>query len=93
MNERQKTILRILGEDQELSVSDLSERFQVSGVTIRQDLEYLQDQGLLRRVHGGAVLHSSDEIAHRLGINYERKLAIAERAASYIKPALIGFKI
>lgn len=85
MNDRQKTILRILGEDQELSVSDLSGRFQVSGVTIRQDLEYLQDEGLLRRVHGGAVLHGTDEIAHRLGVNYERKLAIAVHAASYIE--------
>ena len=45
MNERQKNILRILGEDQELSVSDLSDRFRVSGVTIRQDLEFLMSVG------------------------------------------------
>ncbi|MDA3949985.1 MAG: DeoR/GlpR family DNA-binding transcription regulator [Spirochaeta sp.] len=85
MNDRQKAILRILGEDRELSVSQLSDRFQVSGVTIRQDLDHLQGQGLLRRVHGGAVLHSEEDIAHRLGVNFESKLAIAERAGGYIE--------
>ena len=84
MNQRQKEILKILTEDQELSVSELSDQFSVSGVTIRQDLDYLQSQGLLRRVHGGAVLHSQDDIAHRLSINYEKKLAIADRAAQFI---------
>ena len=84
MNERQKTILRLLGEDQQLSVSDLAERFKVSGVTIRQDLDLLQEEGLLRRVHGGAVLHSADDIARRLGLHFEQKLAIADEAASRI---------
>lgn len=85
MNERQKSILRLLGEDLELSVSELTDRFKVSGVTIRQDLDYLQGQGLLKRIHGGAVLHSEDDIAHRLGINFEAKLAIAEEAAKRIE--------
>lgn len=84
MNDRQKSILKILGENRELSVSNLTERFSVSGVTIRQDLDYLQSEGLLRRVHGGAVLHSEEDIAHRLGINYETKLEIAEYAASFV---------
>ncbi len=84
MNDRQKSILRLLSQDRELSVSELTDRFKVSGVTIRQDLDYLQEEGLLRRVHGGAVLHSEEDIAHRLGVNFESKLAIAERAASFI---------
>ena len=86
MNQRQKLILQLLGEDRELSVSALTRRFQTSGVTIRQDLDYLQSQGLLRRVHGGAVLDSQEDIAHRLGINYESKLKIAELAATFIDP-------
>jgi len=84
MNERQKTILRILGQDGELSVTELATRFDVSGVTIRQDLDFLQTQGLLRRVHGGAVLNSEEDILRRMGINYETKLAIAQKAASYV---------
>ena len=36
-------------------VSELAERFGVTGMTIRRDLEYLEAQNLLHRVHGGAV--------------------------------------
>lgn len=86
MKERQKAILRILGEDGELSVAELATRFDVSGVTIRQDLDHLQGQSLLQRVHGGAVLNSDDDILRRIGINYETKLAIAQKAASYVGP-------
>jgi DeoR family fructose operon transcriptional repressor len=38
-----------------IQVIELSDRFGVSGMTIRRDLEYLEKQGLLHRVHGGAV--------------------------------------
>lgn len=85
MNNRQKEILKVLGQDQELSVSELSSRFGVSAVTIRADLGTLEREGLLRRVHGGAVLHSRDDIARRIGINYEHKISIAERAVAYVK--------
>ena len=84
ITERQKTILQLLSKNQELTVTDLASQFQVSGVTIRQDLDQLQSQGLLRRVHGGAVLHSEDEISTRIGINYERKHAIAETALTFV---------
>lgn len=85
MNDRHKSILGLLGENSELSVAELSQRFGVSGVTIRQDLDYLQEQGFLRRVHGGAVLNTKDDISRRISINYEKKLSIAERAAAYVK--------
>ena len=85
MTERQKEILKLLGRHQELSVSDLSDHFGVSGVTVRGDLDHLQDEGFLRRVHGGAVLHGRDDIARRIGINYENKISIAERAAAYVR--------
>lgn len=85
MTDRHKSILRLLSQKQELTVADLSAHFQVSGVTIRQDLDHLQNQGLLRRVHGGAVLHNDDEISTRIGINYERKNAIAEKAMSFLQ--------
>jgi len=85
MNDRQRSILRLLGSAGELSVTSLSDKFGVSGATIRQDLDYLQNQSLVRRVHGGVVLNSDDDISHRIGINYEEKSRIAERASSYIR--------
>lgn len=36
-------------------VSELAERFEVSTATVRRDLETLEEQGMLERVHGGAV--------------------------------------
>ena len=85
MTERQKRILSLMSEGGQINVSDLSDQFGVSGVTIRQDLDALQSEGLLRRVHGGAVLPSAEDIAHRLGINFEKKHAIAERAAAFVE--------
>lgn len=42
-------------EQGRVEVTDLAEHFGVTGETIRRDLTDLQDQRLVRRVHGGAV--------------------------------------
>jgi DeoR/GlpR family transcriptional regulator of sugar metabolism len=52
--ERRQNILAALEAAGELSVGDLSLRFDVSEVTIRQDLQALSDQGLLLRTRGRA---------------------------------------
>jgi DeoR/GlpR family transcriptional regulator of sugar metabolism len=53
--ERRRAILADLEQAGQLSVVDLSVRFDVSEVTIRQDLEALSQQGLLLRTRGGAL--------------------------------------
>ncbi len=85
MNDRQSKILGILAVGDQTSVNDLSRELSVSSVTIRQDLSYLEKEGLLKRVHGGAVLRGADDITSRLGINYEKKIVIARRAASLVE--------
>jgi DeoR family transcriptional regulator of aga operon len=52
---RHQEILEVLHRDGRLQVRQLAEHFGVSTVTIRTDLEYLEQRGLLRRTHGGAV--------------------------------------
>ncbi len=52
--ERRQAILAALEEAGQLSVDDLSSRFDVSEVTIRQDLQALSERGLLLRTRGGA---------------------------------------
>jgi DeoR/GlpR family transcriptional regulator of sugar metabolism len=84
LNQRQNEILKILGENDRTSVNALSERLKVSSVTIRQDLNVLEGEGLLKRVHGGAVLKDADDLASRLGVNYERKLRIARKVATRV---------
>lgn len=55
LQERLDQIVTLLQEQGRVSVMDLSDRFGVSTVTIRNDLTNLQQQGLLVRTHGGAV--------------------------------------
>jgi DeoR/GlpR family transcriptional regulator of sugar metabolism len=65
-------------------VNDLSARLKVSTVTIRQDLNFLESEGLVKRIHGGAVLEDADDLSNRLGFNYDKKLRIAHKAASLV---------
>jgi DeoR/GlpR family transcriptional regulator of sugar metabolism len=82
-------ILEQLQEEGTVIVADLCERFGVSDMTIRRDLRDLDREGLLRRIHGGAVSN--------LGRGYEppftlrtaelidEKRAIGARAAEMIR--------
>ena len=85
INERQNTILEMLAQNDQTTVKELSLRLNVSAVTIRQDLNFLELEGLLKRVHGGAVLRDADDLSNRLGVNYEKKLNIARKLAENIK--------
>lgn len=85
LNERQKRILEILGKKDRTSVNVLSHKLGVSSVTIRQDLNFLEGEGLLKRVHGGAVLKDADDLDNRLGRNYEKKLRIARKVSSQVE--------
>jgi DeoR/GlpR family transcriptional regulator of sugar metabolism len=53
---RRKEIVESLNQIHSVSVSDLSKRYQVTEETIRKDLEKLENEGLLKRTHGGAVI-------------------------------------
>lgn len=66
------------------------ERFGISIETVRRDLDYLEKQGVLRKVYGGAVasmlLNSEPEYANRSQINHLQKNAIAREAVKLIQP-------
>jgi DeoR/GlpR family transcriptional regulator of sugar metabolism len=53
--ERQEQIQDLIRRDQRVSVNDLCRMFSVSVATARRDLEVLASQGLVQRVHGGAI--------------------------------------
>lgn len=54
--ERQKAILELMSPTVPIQNRDLIERFQVTDMTIRRDLDALAAQGKLIRIHGGAIL-------------------------------------
>ncbi|QPM68981.1 DeoR/GlpR family DNA-binding transcription regulator [Atribacter laminatus] len=53
---RKDALIKLLQENGEIRVTDLSKFFRVSKNTIRRDLEKLENEGLLQKVHGGAIL-------------------------------------
>lgn len=52
---RLRRILEAVKQNGQVTVVELSQRFGVSNVTIRRDLDELADRGLLLRAHGGAI--------------------------------------
>lgn len=71
------------------SVEDLSARFGVTASTIRRDLALLNDQGLLARTYGGAMVlgaHPEASLRQRTGEAFEEKHAIARLAATLVRP-------
>lgn len=52
---RRSIILEELASSHVVRIAELGQRFGVSEVSIRRDLERLEQNGLLKRVHGGAV--------------------------------------
>ncbi|SPZ03100.1 carbohydrate kinase/trancriptional regulator [Proteus mirabilis] len=48
--------IALLGNRKKVKVAQLAERFNVTLETIRSDLKYLENEGLIKRCHGGAIL-------------------------------------
>ncbi len=84
--ERQTAILDLLRNHGRVLANDLSATFSVSADTIRRDLRELDERGLLRRVHGGALPRHGDAapFASRARRAPEAKASIARRAAQLI---------
>jgi len=88
---RQSLILQAVRSDGSARVSDLTHRLGVSDMTIRRDLEVLARDGLVEKVHGGAVLPgapASHEQGFETKLVLERpeKSAIARAAAGMVTP-------
>lgn len=67
-----------------LAVADLSQRFGVSEVTIRNDLRDLAAQGLILRQHGGGLPTLHANVTDRQRTRLEEKTRIARAAADLI---------
>ena len=89
MIDRHDKILKTIELLRTVSVQELKERLDVSEVTIRKDLTFLEDQGLILRTHGGARLAQDTNRMRVLSVrereNPEVKRLIARRAARLIQ--------
>ena len=88
--DRRNQIVELLNQQQMVKNADLMERFGISIETVRRDLAFLEAQGILERVYGGAVkktYRSTEPIyTSREKENEAEKRAIAREAAKLIAP-------
>ena len=63
VDNRRAQILAAVREHQEIKVGELASMFNVSLMTVRRDLQYLEDEGLLNRFYGGATVESKQLLA------------------------------
>lgn len=87
--ERRHEILARLDRDGRVVVGELVTGLSVSEDTIRRDLEELAGQGLLHRVHGGALASPPEMLPfeRRLEIDREEKVALAKAAIPIVESA------
>lgn len=88
---RHEMIMEVMLNQKDVTVNELSDKLQVTGKTIREDLSKLEEQGLIVRVHGGAVLAQSDQFGilpskDPLDKYSDEKIEIALRALAHIEP-------
>lgn len=89
---RLSEIITIVEQKKSVSVQELMQLLNVSEATIRRDLNTLDANGKLIKIHGGAMAKGStyhtidDDVLYRKDLNQEAKIKIAKYAASLIKP-------
>src|SRR6185437_11209460 len=83
--------MEVLLAQKEVTVAELSERLNVTGKTIREDLAKLEEKGLLQRVHGGAMLAQADQLGilstkNPISRHSGEKTGVAATAIGLIEP-------
>jgi DeoR family transcriptional regulator, fructose operon transcriptional repressor len=83
---RHQLILAALSSRGECRTRQLAAEFRLSEMTLRRDLKVLEERGLLRRVHGGAVPANRDvDYSLRLERDHAQKEAIGRAATRLIR--------
>ncbi len=89
--ERKAHILDVLQRDRRVVAKTLSHELGLSEDTIRRDLRDLAAEGLLQRVHGGALPASPAlaDVAGRWRVSPDAKVQIAQIAARMVQPGQV----
>jgi DeoR family fructose operon transcriptional repressor len=93
--QRRERIQAFLASHRIASTTDLCDLLDVSEATVRRDLEWLEDRGLIERTHGGAILNErvnlEQEYQQRAQRQIDEKRKIGALAASLIEDGDIIF--
>lgn len=87
--DRRNEIVWLINENRKVRVEELGEKFGVSLVTIRNDLNYLESKGLIHRVYGGALIR--DLVAYDSALREKAKLHVEEKRRIGAKAAEMIF--
>ena len=85
MLSRIEEIRKLLFTHKKVLVNDLSAQFGISRVSIRKDLQQLEDEGIAKRVYGGAVLADYALPSSLSNVKDHTRIALAERACEEIQ--------
>ena len=91
--QRKSHILEVLRRDGQVVAKKLSAALSLSEDTIRRDLRELAQEGLLQRVHGGALPSSPAlaDFSRRQRVVPDEKVAIGHAAAALVQPGQVVF--
>ncbi len=88
-NQRREKIFELIQEDGSAKVVNLAKIFKVTEVTIRQDLEKLENDGLVIKEHGGAFLKDIKDQVQSFSLghkeNIDKKELIAKKSIEFIE--------
>lgn len=84
--ERRSAIKKILNRNKKVEIKDLSRDLNVSEMTIRRDLEYLEKKGILKRILKGAIstsINNTDPIDDSLTVRTHQSINEKKTIAKY----------
>lgn len=88
--ERHQYIIKQIEKNGHVSVVDLCDDLKVSSVTIRKDLQFLEDAGIVFRTHGGATnvnpYQKDRSINEKANLHADAKRRIGQAAAKMVEP-------
>lgn len=93
--ERRRRIARLVREVGSVTIGSLEAEFGISPMTARRDLAALEEEGRVRRIHGGAILPEyaghEDSFWYRLEKDIDAKERLAEAAVELLEPGTSVF--
>ncbi len=93
-NKRRQELIELLKDHTLMKISDLCQRLDASPATIRRDLSQLEQEGLIRRINGGAIFQqqafhkqaAESPVGDGADPFLQNKKAIAQAAVQWVKP-------
>lgn len=85
MKERHTQLVEYVSLHGKVDVNELAKHLNTSAVTVRKDLDYLAERGILKRERGFALLNDPNDINYRMAFHYEIKKKIATAALELVE--------